>query len=142
LKALLPESLGPLRRESIEAQGNQAMGMAGSAAKASYTGDGKRVRLSITDLGGMAGMAMLAGWAGTTLDKETDTGIERVYKQGSRTVREKYRKDGSQGEFTVILANGVVVEANGRKLDQAALKAVVEGLDLGRIEAMKRPAKS
>lgn len=142
LKALLPESLGSLRRDSIEAQSNQAMGVAGSSAKARYVDGGQRVQLSITDLGGMAGIAALAGWAGTTLDKETDTAIERVYKQGQRTVREKYRKDGSQGEVTVLLANGVVVEADGRKVDAATLKSIVEGLDLAKLESMKRPAKS
>ncbi|WOB08308.1 Yip1 family protein [Piscinibacter gummiphilus] len=142
LKALLPESLGSLRRDSIEAQSNQAMGVAGSSAKARYTDGSQRVDLSITDLGGMAGIAALAGWAGTTLDKETDTAIERVYKQGNRTVREKHRKDGSHGEVTVLLANGVVVEADGRKVEPAALKAIVEGLDLARLESMKRPAKS
>ncbi|MCR5884500.1 YIP1 family protein [Rhizobacter sp. J219] len=142
LKALLPESLGSLRRDSIEAQSNQAMGVAGSSAKARYVDGGQRVQLSITDLGGMAGIAALAGWAGTTLDKETDTAIERVYKQGSRTVREKHRKDGSQGEVTVLLANGVVVEAEGRKVDAATLKSIVEGLDLAKLEGMKRPAKS
>lgn len=142
LKALLPESLGSLRRDTVEAQSNQAMGLAGSSAKARYVDGAQRVQLSITDLGGMAGIAALAGWAGTTLDKETDTAVERVYPQGQRTVREKYRKDGSQGEVTVLLANGVVVEAEGRKVDAATLKAIVEGLDLARLESMKRPAKS
>lgn len=142
LKALLPESLGELKRDSIEAQGNQAMGLAGSSAKASYAADSQRVRLSITDIGGMAGMAALAGWANSTLDRETPDRVEKVYKQGQRTVRERYRKDGSQGEYTVILANGVVVEADGRRVEMPALKNIVEGLDLAKLEAMKRPAKS
>lgn len=142
LKALLPENLGELKRDSIEAQGNQAMGMAGSSAKASYAADSQRVKLSITDIGGMAGMAALAGWASSTLDRETQDRVEKVYKQGQRTVRERYRKDGSQGEYTVILANGVVVEADGRRVEMPTLKNIVEGLDLAKLEAMKRPAKS
>ena len=142
LKALLPESLGELKRDSIEAQGNQAMGIGGSSAKASYAADSQRVRLSITDIGGMAGMAALAGWASSTLDRETPDRVEKVYKQGQRTVRERYRKDGSQGEYTVILANGVVVEADGRRVEMPVLKNIVEGLDLAKLETMKRPAKS
>jgi hypothetical protein len=142
LKALLPESLGELKRDSIEAQGNQAMGLAGSSAKASYKAGDRQVQLTVTDLGGMGGLAALAGWASTTLDKETADGVERIYKQGERTVREKYRKDGSHGEYTVILPNGVIVEADGRRVEPAALKSIVEGLDLGKLEAMKRPAKS
>lgn len=141
LKALLPESLGALKRESFEAQGGQAMGFAGSSAKASYAGDQKRVRLTITDMGGMGGLAAMAGWANMTMDKETDGKVEKVYKQGARTVHEDYRKDGSRGEVTLILENGVLVEAQGEKVDIAALKKIVEGLDLGKIEALKRAAK-
>lgn len=142
LKALLPDSLGELKRDSVEAQANQAMGMAGSSAKASYKADDKRVRLSITDIGGLAGLASVAGWASTTLDRETTDKVERIYKQGERTVREEFRKDGSRGEYALILTNGVVVEANGQRVDQGALKAIVEGLDLAKLETMKRPAKS
>jgi hypothetical protein len=142
LKALLPETVGDLKRDSIEAQGNQVMGMAGSSAKASYAADSQRVQLSITDIGGMAGMAALAGWASSTLDRETPDRVEKVYKQGQRTVRERYRKDGSQGEYTVILANGVVIEADGRRIEMPTLKNIVEGLDLAKLEGMKRPAKS
>ena len=39
------------------------------------------------------------------------------------------------------LANGVVVEAHGDKVDVAALKSVVEGIDLGKVESLKRAAK-
>ncbi|MEO8151760.1 MAG: Yip1 family protein [Rhizobacter sp.] len=142
LKALLPDTLGDLKRDSIEAQGNQAMGIAGSSAKANYAASDKRVRLSITDIGGLGGLASIAGWANQTLDRETTDKIERIYKQGSRTVREDFRKDGSHGEYSVILTNGVIVEANGQHVDLQALKAIVEGVDLGKLEGMKRAAKS
>ena len=141
LKALLPESVAGLKRESFEAQGGQAMGIASSSAKASYGGGNQRIDLSITDLGGMAGLAALAGWANMTIDKETDGTVEKVYKQGNRTVREEYRKDGSHGELTLILENGVLVEVEGDGVDINALKKIANGLDLARIEALKRAAK-
>jgi len=141
LKALLPETLGDMKRESFEASGGQAMGIAGSSAKARYVAGDKSVQLSITDLGGMGGMAALAGWANMTVDKETTDGIEKVYKDGSRTIREQYRKDGTQGEVTLILENGVLVEANGHGVNIGTLKGVVAGVDLGKIEALKRAAK-
>lgn len=141
LKALLPESLGDLKRESYEAQGGEAMGVAGSSAKASYGAGDKKVQLSVTDMGGLAGLAALAGWANMTVDRETNDQIEKVYKQGARTVREEYRKDGSRSEVTVILGNGVLVEAKGSGVDPAVLKKVIEGVDLGKIEAMKRATK-
>ena len=141
LKAMLPEALGDLARKSVEAQAGQAMGIGGSSAKAMYAAGEKQVELSITDSGGLAGLATMAGWANLTMDKETDGKIEKVYKEGARTVREEYRKDGSHGEMTVILANGVIVEADGSHVDMAALKKAVAGIDFAKIEALKRAAK-
>lgn len=138
LKALLPESLGELKRETIESQGGQAMGLAGSSAKATYVRGDKHVALSITDLGGIAGVAALAGWANVSADRETPDKVEKTYKQGQRTVKEEARKDGSSGEVTVLLANGVMVEAQGQGIDLPGLKAVVDGIGLDKLEAMKR----
>jgi hypothetical protein len=141
LKAMLPESVGGMKRNSIEAQGGEAMGIAGSGAKASYAAGDKRADLSITDTGGLAGLATMAGWANMTMDKETDGKVEKVYKDGARTIHEEYRKDGSHGEMTVILANGVIVSAEGSRVDMATLKGMVQGVDLAKIEATKRVAK-
>lgn len=141
LKALLPEAVGDLKRESFEAQSGQAMGVGGSSAKARYADGGQSVQLSITDLGGMAGLAAMAGWANMTVDRETDTEIEKVYKQGNRTIREEFRKDGSRGEVTVILGNGVLVEVEGKGLPPATLKKIAEGVDLAKLEGMKRAEK-
>jgi hypothetical protein len=142
LKALLPESVGSLKRESIEAQSNQVMGISGSSAKAVYAEAGKRLSIDMTDLGSMAGLAGIAAWANATVDRETGTEVEKVYKQGNRTVHEQWRKDGSRAEYSVITENGVVVELRGDGLDMAAVKAALGGLDLGRLEALKRAAKS
>ncbi len=141
LKTLLPESVGDMKRTGFEASGGQAMGIAGSNAKATYANGERRLELSITDSGGLAGLAAMAGWANMTMDKETDGKVEKVYKDGARTVHEEYQKDGSRGEVTVILANGVIVAAEGDKMDVGTLKKVIAGVDLGRIEAMKRAAK-
>jgi hypothetical protein len=141
LKAMLPEAVGDMKRTGVEAQSNAAMGISASTAKASYGAGERRAELSITDTGGLAGLATMAGWAGMTMDKESDGKVEKVYKDGARTVHEEYRKDGSQGEMTVILANGVIVSAEGHGVDLATLKGMVAGVDLARIEATKRAAK-
>jgi len=141
LKNLLPDSVGDMKRNSVEASGGQAMGIAGSTAKASYANENRRLNLAITDTGGLAGLAAMAGWANMTMDKETDGKVEKVYKDGARTMHEEYRKDGSRAEVTVILANGVIVEADGDHVDLDSLKKVLASVDLGKIEALKRAAK-
>jgi len=143
LKAQLPETLGALKRESFETNGATAMGMATSTAKATYTGgDNQRAEITITDAGGLGGLASLATWANVTVDKETPDGIEKTYKDGNRTIHEQYRKDGSHSEYTVILKNGVIFESQGDHIDGATLKSMAAAINLDAIEAMKRPAKT
>jgi hypothetical protein len=139
LKALLPESLASMKRQSFETESNSAMGLNIASAKARYGADGKQVRLSITDTGGLA--AAVAAWANVTGEREDDRHVEKTYKQGSRTVHEESRKDGSHGQYMVLLANGVVVEVEGEQIQIGELKAAAEALDLARIEALKPPAK-
>ena len=127
-------------RRSRRARG-QAMGIAGSSAKATYANGERQLELSITDTGGLAGLAAMAGWANMTMDKETDGKVEKVYKDGARTVHEEYRKDGSHGEVTVDPRQRRDRRSRRRPDRRRHAEKVLAGLDLGRIEAMKRPAK-
>jgi len=133
LKALLPENLGDFKRTSVEAQSGGALGMNSSSAKARYGNGDKSMALDITDMGSLAGMAALAGWANVTLDKEADGRVERVFKQGDRTVREEYRKDGTHAEMSVLLPNGVVVEAKGDQVGIEQLRSAVGSVDLNKL---------
>ena len=141
IKALMPDNLAGLARESIEVQSGQAMGVAGSTAKAQYAAGEQRLELTIIDLGNLGGLAAMAGWANTTVDRETPEKIEKVYKQDGRTIHQEFRKDGSRGEVGAMLANGVMIELTGRGMDAASLKAALASLDLSKIESMQRPAK-
>ncbi len=141
LQALLPATASGLPRTSFESQSGGAMGIAGSTAKAVYGADGKQVELSVLDAGGLGGLMSMATWAGVTMNRETDQGVEKVYKQGKRTVREEYTKDGSRSEVSVVLENGVMVNANGQGIDIGSLKTALNTVDLGKLETMKRPAK-
>jgi hypothetical protein len=142
LKAQPPESLGALKRESFETNGGSAMGISTSEAKAGYAGGDQHADLTITDLGGLGGIASVATWANVTVDKETPDAIEKTYKDAGRTIHEEYRKDGSHSEYTVILKNGVIVQTSGQKIDGATLKSMASAVNLDAIESMKRPAKS
>ena len=142
LKAQLPDTLGALKRESFETSGGSAMGISSSVAKAGYANGDQHAQLTITDVGGLGGLASVATWANVTVDKETPDGIEKTYKDGGRTIHEEYRKDGSRSEVTVILKNGVIVETTGDKVDGPTLKSMASAVNLDAIEAMKRPAKS
>lgn len=142
LKSWLPEKLGGMVRESFEVQSGATMGIVGSTAHATYAGDDQQIRLTITDIGGLGGLMGIAAWANMTVDKESNGEVEKVYKQGQRTLREQYRKDASQAEFTVVLENGLIValEADNASIDK--VKQAMSALDLGKMEKAQRPAKS
>jgi hypothetical protein len=140
LKAQLPEALGDMKRDSSEAESNAAMGFAVSTAKADYAKGEKHIEVSVSDIGGGAGLMALAGWANTTMDRENGGSIEKIYKQGKRTMHEEYQKDSSDGTYTVVLENGVIVEAKGNT-DIDSLKSAVNGIDLGKLESTQRAAK-
>jgi len=142
LKARLPEALGALKRDSFETSGGSAMGISSSVAKATYVAGDQHAQLSISDMGGLGGLASVAGWANVTVDKETQDAIEKTYKSGGRTIHEESRKDGSHAELTVILKNGVIVETSADQVDAATLKSMAGAIDLDALEALKRPAKS
>ncbi len=142
LKGWLPETLGGLPRETFEVQSGAAMGIAGSLARAGYGSGDRKLELVITDLGGLGGLMGFAAWANMTVDKETNDSVERVYKQGKRTMREEYLKDGSHVEFTVVLENGLMVEVSGYQTSIEKIKQALASVNLARLESAQRPAKS
>jgi hypothetical protein len=137
LKLLLPEAVGDLRRTALDVRGGSALGLGGSTAKATYEANDHQLKLSITDAGGLAGLASIANWAKLTIDRETHTQVEKVYKQGARTIRQDFLKDGSRSELTVLLPNGVIVQAQGRQIDMPTLEKTIENMALSKLEAMK-----
>jgi hypothetical protein len=136
-KALLPEAVGDLKRESVEAVGDGQSIV--SAATAHYRNGERTLQLSITDVGGGLGAAA-AMWSMVTLDRDADGEVEKIYKDGKRSVHEKARKDGSEAEMQVILANGTMVGAEGQGMDLKAVKAALASMDLNKVEALSRTA--
>ncbi|MFT4100829.1 MAG: Yip1 family protein [Burkholderiaceae bacterium] len=139
LKAVLPDSIGDLKRVTLDVQSGAAMGVRSATAEAEYQGGGDRsVNLKIVDMGGLSGLAAIANWVNITGEKETAMSIEKTYKNGSRTIKESARKDGSRAEYSVALENGVVIELEGRGVDLRALKSVADGMSLSKLESHKR----
>ena len=136
LKTLLPDALGGIARSSFEAQGGAAMGVNLSSAEAEYRNDSQSLSVTITDVGGLSGLAAMAGWMHMTGEREDEYSSERVYKDGARTVREESQKDGSGAEVSVVLAGGVVVEVRGESLPLGAVKQALGSIDLNRLESL------
>jgi hypothetical protein len=134
LKAALPETLADLPRGRWETGSSAPMGLAASRAEAEYGGGDRRMKVEVLDIGGLSGLMSVAGWAGVIGERESQDDRERTFKDGARIVHERERKDGSSAEYKVVLANGVIVEADGRGVPLADLRRAVQSIDLARLE--------
>ncbi|HEX4480316.1 MAG TPA: Yip1 family protein [Rudaea sp.] len=139
LKPFVPETLSGLPRTSIETARNAPIGIQVSNAKASYQGPqgGERIDLEITDTGGAKGFLAMAGIAGMESDKQSDSGFEKTYHDGTRLIHEECNKGGGC-EYTVVLADRFVVSTKSSgTMDIGALKSAVSSINLSGLEALR-----
>lgn len=138
LKAMLPDSIGSMKRNRSEANRVAVANFKISKADAGYADDqGHSAELSISDLGGTAAFTMLAAWATIEQDSETDDGYEKMGKVDGRPTHQRYNKKSQDGEYTVVVGNRFLVESHGHQVDMDTLKQAVNGVGLDKLEALK-----
>lgn len=136
LKPFVPEKFAGLPRTSQNMDRSGVAGMMAAKIEAEYADQGgKRVNLEVTDTGGAAGLMGLAAFA--VGERENDERIERTRKEGTRMTHEEVSKKGGQNQYTVVLADRFVVNAEGEGVDINALKSAVNSLDLRKLESLK-----
>ncbi len=139
LQTFVPEKLGDMQRTSIEARTDNAMGLSFSSVEAQYSKDSASLELKVQDIGAVKALAMgMAAWASSTVNRETQTEVERVYKKDGIAYKEEYQKDGSHADFSMMLANGLMVEASANGMGMDALKASLAGIDMGALGTLAR----
>ena len=136
LKAALPDQLGGLPRTGLQAQNNQAMGVAMSQVQADYGSGNQKLSVEIIDMGGLGALAQMAGLVQS--EKETDGRVEKTWQAGGRTLQEDYRKDGSRAEAKTILKNGVIVSVEGTGVPIDGVRAAMAKLNLAALEGLER----
>jgi hypothetical protein len=138
LKALLPNAVAGLPRTALDAETNGMAGINVAKAEGTYrSGKGETLDLSITDMGGMRGIGLLASWATAEQDRETQDGYEKTGKVDGRPTHEKLDRNGKNGTYGVIVADRFLVEATGRDVDIKDLKQAVNAVGLNNLEALK-----
>lgn len=141
LKALLPESLGDMKRTNAEGEKNSAMGFTVSQARGDYSSEdgSKYLDIEITDFGGATGWAGLASWGWTIaeVDRETETGYEKTTKYKGHKAFEKYDNEYQNGNIDVLVAGRFMVSVDGNNLSMDNIKSALDAIDIGKLEAMK-----
>lgn len=139
LQGYAPTKLGGLERTALEARADNAMGMSFSSVKADYGQGAHSISFKLQDLGAVSALTMAMGaWAQSTVNRETQTEVERVFQRDGVSVKEEYRKDGSRAEIAMMLGNGVMVEVQGNGVSMDNLRSAVAALDLKGVASLKR----
>ena len=136
LASILPTTLNGLPRTSIESQSAGAAGIGGSNAEAHYGAGDNEIKLSITDMGAMGGLASLGGALDDQSSKQDATRYERVGKVDGRMTTEKYDNATKIGSYGTLVGDRVMVEAEGKAASGAMFKAAVAAIDLARVESL------
>lgn len=137
IKTFLPDSLGNLKRTSISAQRNNAMGMQVSEASAEYANDTQHITLEVTDTGGAKGFLAMAAAVAPEEEKETDHGYEKTSTVNGNLVHEAWDTQSKSGEYSVMVGQRYTVKANGNADSIDQLKQAVGSIDLAKLEALK-----
>ena len=140
LRAFVPEQIGGLERTAFEVVSNQAMGINMSSVEASYGSGDKRLDVKLVDVGAVPALAMgMKAWASTSMERETQDEVEKVYQRDGMSIKEEYSKDGSSAELMVALPNGLMLELDGEGMGIDELNTVLGKLDLKGMAGLKRP---
>ena len=141
LKALLPESLGDLKRTNAEGEKSGTMGFTISKAEADYNNEdySQSIDIEITDLAGASGFAGLAawGWAMADIDKETETGYEKTIKYKGHKAYEEYDNEYQNGSVEVLVSGRFMVSVSGNDVPMEMIKSAIDEIDIAELEDMK-----
>jgi len=141
LKAILPESIGDLKRTNAEGEKSGVMGFTVSKADANYNTEdnSQSIDIEITDLSGATGVAGMAawGWAMTDIDKESETGYEKTIKYKGYKAYEKYDNQGQYGSIEVLVSKRFMVSVNGNNVPMEIIKSAIDEIDINKLETMK-----
>jgi hypothetical protein len=138
LQGLLPASLGGLTRSSIESSSAGAAGIGGSTTEAHYTGGDSDIKLTITDMGAMGGLAALGGALNIQSSKQDGTSYEKVGKVDGRMTTEKFDSAEKRGEYMTIVGDRIIVQAEGTATSIDVLKSAVAAVDIGKVEGLAK----
>lgn len=134
-----PDSLGDFTRTSIDARTEDSFGVTFSSVTAEYARNDSRLEIKLQDIGAVPTLLMaMGGWTNSTVDRETQDEVERVYKKDGVSIKEEYRKDGSSTNLELVLANDVMVSISGVQVDIDEVREVISSLDIKRLGKLER----
>lgn len=136
LITLLPAQVGDWKRDSLEKPKPRRLAGRVSALSAEYSRGSASASVGVNDAGQPS--TVVAKWTGGPVERQVEGGHEKSYKADGRVVTETFRDASHEATVVFTLANGVSIVAMSQTADTAALKALIEAMNLASAEALKR----
>lgn len=132
LKEFLPKELQDMKRTSVEAGKNSAMGMTIGYAEAEYKGEDTYLSVNIQDISAMSGFMRMAqyAWASQEMERESEDGFERTTRIDGLMAKEEFRYRNNSGSIELIVDDRFMVELRGRGMEMDQLKGFVKALNI------------
>jgi len=138
LQALLPASVAGYARGETSSSSGGAAGLSVSEAEGRYAKGAQTFTLEVTDMGGAAGLAAMAGAFNVQSNKTTSTGYEKVSTVGGRMTTEEWDSVSKDGSYTVLVGGRFMVAAEGRGASMNELKSAVSAVNFATLEGLAR----
>ncbi|HWK85624.1 MAG TPA: hypothetical protein VNS61_18015 [Caldimonas sp.] len=136
LLPLLAVQLGEWKRVSLEMPKKPRYPGSPTPLEAEYQRETGRASVSASDTGRPS--VIVAQWKGGAVERDVDGTHETMYKVTDHVVTERYRAATHEASVVVALANGITIAASSRTADAAALRALIESMDLAAAGTAKR----
>jgi hypothetical protein len=136
LKTYLPANITGFTRIETRSSSGGIGGLQGSGVESRYTRGDASLSVEVIDLGSAGALAGMAGAFNLKSSSESATGYEKVGKTDGRLTRESFETEGRRGEYSVLVADRFLIQANGAGVDIAQLKAAVDAVGIDRLERL------
>lgn len=138
LKAYLPGAVAGYSRTGVSAESGGAGGMGASTAKGTYQRGDATMNLSVVDMGATGALAGMAGAFNVQSSHEENGRYEKIGKVDGRMTTESYDRNSKHGEYSVMVADRFMVQAEGDNVSIDELKAAVGSMNVGRLEGLAK----
>lgn len=136
LAAMLPASMGGLAQSNVESSGTSIGGMGSSKASATYGEGDNSLELTITDLGAAGGLAALGSAFNVESESQSGSVTERTGKIDGRMTTIRFDSERQDGSYSMIVGDRFNVEVDGSASSIDAMRAMVNQVDISKLEAM------
>jgi hypothetical protein len=138
LKAYLPESVAGYARTEVSAETGGAGGMQASTAQGTYAKGDASLRLTVSDMGAAGAIAGLANAFDVNSSKDNGTSYEKVGRVNGRMTQESYDRQSKHGEYSVLVGERFMIQAEGDGVSIDDLKAAVGSVPAARLEGLAK----